>query len=460
MSRKDQLKKIKSGVLSRGFALAKVSVSAGAKAATHAVGNFFADEASKPERLKALLVSQMDTLSRELGQLKGSMMKVGQLISMYGEHFLPPEANALLKSLQAQSPPLEWPAIEKVIRRQLKPEQLADLEIDPEPVASASLGQVHRARRKSTGQWLAMKIQYPGVDQAIEGDLKALKSILQISKLIPKGPNYDEVFREIKAMLNQEVDYERELKTTVEFRQRLSGDSDYVIPEPIAEFSTRRILTTTFEEGVAVDSPEVLSLSQERRDRIGAAALRLYMKELFEFAAVQTDPHFGNYRVRIGKEGEPDRLILLDFGAVRKLSQVFLQAYLDMVRAAHAQNVPGIIEAGTRLGYLNEEDEEGLKQVFAELCLLITEPFCPPPTPGAPAHLFDANGGYHWELSDLPKRVAKKGGQLALEARLRNPPREIVFLDRKLGGIFIFLSVLRVRFNARDLASSFVSQKK
>jgi predicted unusual protein kinase regulating ubiquinone biosynthesis (AarF/ABC1/UbiB family) len=456
MSRKDSLKKIKSGVLSRGLALAKVSVSAGAKAATHAVGNLFADEASKPERLKALLVSQMETLSQELGQLKGSMMKVGQLISMYGEHFLPPEANALLKSLQAQSPPLEWKAIEKVIRKQITPELLEDLEIDPVPVASASLGQVHRALRKSTGQWLAMKIQYPGVDQAIEGDLKALKSILQISKLIPKGPNYDEVFHEIKSMLYQEVDYEREFKTTVEFREKLSGDSFYIIPEPIAEFSTGRILTTTFEEGVAVDSAEVLGLPQERRDAIGAAALMLYMRELFEFAAVQTDPHFGNYRVRIGKDGQPDRLVLLDFGAVRKLSKSFLSAYLEMVKAAHAQDPDRLIEAGIRLGYLNEDDGESLQRVFAELCLLITEPFCPPPTPGAPAHFFDSNGGYHWELSDLPQRVAKKGGQLALEARLRNPPREIVFLDRKLGGIFIFLSVLRVRFNARDLAKPFV----
>ena len=456
MSKKDPLKKIKSGVLSRGLALAKVSVSAGAKAATHAVGNLFAEESSKPERLKALLIAQMDTLSQELGQLKGSMMKVGQLISMYGEHFLPPEANALLKSLQAQSPPLEWKAIERVIHKQIKPELLADLEIDPVPVASASLGQVHRAFRKSTGQWLAMKIQYPGVDQAIEGDLKALKSILQISKLIPKGPNYDEVFNEIKAMLYQEVDYEREFKTTVEFRERLAQDSFYVIPEPIAEFSTRRILTTTFEDGVALDSAEVLGLSQERRDSIGAAALTLYMRELFEFAAVQTDPHFGNYRVRIGKEGEPDRLILLDFGAVRKLSKSFLDAYLEMVRAAHAQDAGRIIEAGIRLGYLNEEDEKQVQQAFADLCLLITEPFCPPPTPGAFARWFDLNGGYHWELSDLPERVAKKGAQLALGTRLRNPPREIVFLDRKLGGIFIFLSVLKVRFNARELAKPFV----
>src|SRR6185437_1107551 len=143
---KDRLSRIKSGALSRGMALARASVSAGARVASHAVGNLFASEDEKPERFKDMLISQVESLSRELGQLKGSLMKVGQLLSMYGEHFLPAEANALLKSLQSQSPPLEWKAIEKVIRKQLTPAQLTTVEIDPEPMASASLGQVHRAR--------------------------------------------------------------------------------------------------------------------------------------------------------------------------------------------------------------------------------------------------------------------------------------------------------------------------
>src|SRR4051812_37026726 len=122
MSSTERLKKIKSGVLSRGFALAKISVSAGARAASHAVGNIFSNDEEKSDRLKDLWVSQVDVLARELGQLKGSLMKVGQLLSTYGENFLPPEANALLKSLQSQSPPLEWKEIEKVIKKQLSPE--------------------------------------------------------------------------------------------------------------------------------------------------------------------------------------------------------------------------------------------------------------------------------------------------------------------------------------------------
>src|SRR5689334_14830078 len=96
---KERLHKIKSGALSRGLALARVSVSAGARAASHAVGSLFASEEEKTESFKAMLKGQINMLAKELGQLKGSLMKVGQLISVYGEHFLPPELNNALKSL-------------------------------------------------------------------------------------------------------------------------------------------------------------------------------------------------------------------------------------------------------------------------------------------------------------------------------------------------------------------------
>lgn len=453
-----RLKKIKSGRFSRGLALAKISVSAGARAATHAVGSLFVDEQGKAESFKKMLKGQMDVLAAELGELKGSLMKVGQLMSVYGEHFLPPEVNAVLKTLQNQSPPLEWEAIEKVIRRQLSPEQLSLIEIEQEPWASASLGQVHRARRRSDGQaddqgnekLLAMKIQYPGVDQAIESDLATLRRVLSFSKLIPKGQNYDELFKEIRYMLHQEVDYSREMELTQDYFSRLKDDHRYIVPTVIPELSTRRILTTTFEEGEALDSPEVQGLSLERRNAIGRAFLELYFKEVFEFGAVQTDPHFGNYKIRLGRNGEPDRLVLLDFGAVRKFSRSFLESYRELVRGAHLRDPDRIIRGAQGVGFLREEDSEDLYKVFIELCYLITEPFCLRGMPGANEAFLDQNGYYHFGKSDLPKRVAKKASELLLTFRLRPPPREIVFLDRKLGGVFVFLAGLKTELRARD----------
>lgn len=452
---KKPLKGIKSGVFSRGLALAKVSVSVSARAATHAVGNLFASETEKTERLKELLTTQIAALSQELGQLKGSLMKVGQMISMYGEHFLPPEANAILKSLQSQSPPLEWMAIEKVIQKQLSPEQLKTIEIDHEPMASASLGQVHRARRKSDGKWLAMKIQYPGVDRAIEGDLSALRSIFSIAKFIPKGPQYEEIFKEIRQMLHQEVDYLKEQETTREFKKALSQDPRFIVPEVIPELSTRRILTSTLEEGSPVDSPEVLGLSQERRNQIGLTALELYFNEVFRWGAVQTDPHFGNYRVRISDQ---DQLVLYDFGAVRRFSKTFLNSYLKFVRGAFDRQPELILKGAMELDFLKESDSEEAKNLFVNLSYLILEPFSLPNTPGVLPDFFNADGSYRWGESDLPKRAAAMGAQLAFALKFRSPPREVVFLDRKMGGMFIFLSVLKVQIQTRDLLSRYIDK--
>ncbi len=439
-----KLSKIKSGVFSRGLALAKLTVQAGANTAGHAIGKLMTDVPPE-ERFKKLLMSQAKLIANEFGQLKGSVMKIGQLMSMYGEHFLPPEANDILKSLQSQSPPLEWEAIRKVLVRQLGVEKLSLLEIDPEPLASASLGQVHRATRRSDGLQIALKIQYPGVDKAIDQDLKAMKSIFAMAQWIPKGPDFDEVFKEIRMMLHLEVDYEKELLQTKIFKKAFGDLPGVVVPEVFEEFSTARVLATSFESGVAVDSPEVKALSQERRNKLGETFLHVYFRELFLVRQMQTDPHFGNYRVRLG---DTDQLVLLDFGAVRKIPKKFLRSHLKLMQGAVEDRKDLFIEGSEELGFLEPGDEQGLIDAFFELCQLIVEPFR-----GA-----YATQPYPWAGGDLPQRVAKLGGRMALNFQLRAPPREVVFLDRKMGGVFIFLSALGVEIEGRSILDQYIRQ--
>src|SRR6185437_11512897 len=155
--------------------------------------------------------------------------------------FLPSEVNSLLKNLQNQAPPLAWEEIEKVLRSELG-EKLSELDVEPQPIASASLGQVYRAKEKKTGREFALKVQYPGVDRAIEGDIKALRTVLSITKLIPKGPRYDAVFEEIREMLYQELDYAQELKALQEFREKLKPYPIYIVPEGFPEYSSRKVL--------------------------------------------------------------------------------------------------------------------------------------------------------------------------------------------------------------------------
>lgn len=442
MAKREELKNIKSKLFSRGLTLAKWGLKASAYAAGQAL-------TQSPVSNK-FLTEQMEFLRKDLGELKGSLMKAGQLLSMYGEHFLPPEANQFLKELQSTSVPLTWSKIKQQLEKELSKDVLAELEIEHKSFASASLGQVHLATRKSDGARLAVKIQYPGVEKAIDNDLRILRTILKMGKLLPKGANFNSLWEEIRLMLHQEVDYQKEAQFTEQFYQRLKGDPRYIVPKVYREYSSQHILTTEFIDGVSIDDPKVLALSLERRNNLGAAYLDLYFRELLEFEAVQTDPHLGNYRIQIDENGH-DRLVLLDFGAVRIVPKDFLTAYLKLIRGAFDQNAEMVIEGGTDLGFLLADDPLELMQSYLDLCYLITEPFARPEWKTAPQQWMTMEGVYNWGESDLPKRVARKGAEMIFKFKLRAPPKEIIFLDRKLGGAFVFLSVLKCKLNARPL---------
>lgn len=452
-----KIEKIKSSVFSRSLSLAKLTIQAGASIAQHGVTTALKSKESKEETWKLLLQNQAQNISAELGELKGSLMKAGQMLSMYGEHFLPPEANDLLKSLQHDSPPLSWEAIEPTLKKQLPPEKLELLEIEKEALASASMGQVHRARIKSTGESIVLKIQYPNVDRAIDSDLRAIKTLLATLKLLPKDFNMDPVFAEVREMLVQETDYELEANLTEDFHNRLAGDSRFVVPKVIREFSGPRILATTFERGLRADDSLIQSLPQERRNRLALNFLDLYFKEIFEWGVVQTDPHAGNYRIRIDPQGR-DQLVLFDFGATRSYDLDFLAPYRRMVKGSLLNDRDLFLKAAKDLKFVHENDDPKLKQIFEEFCFETVEPFIEYTDPRNNQNQIAADGTYDWKNTTLPQRLSRKVFQIIRGFHFRTPPREIIFLDRKTGGVFIFLAVLRAKVRGRDLLMKYIER--
>ncbi|KYG63683.1 ABC transporter [Bdellovibrio bacteriovorus] len=456
-SAKKQLDRIKSSMFSRSLSLAKLTVQAGASIASHGVSNVLKNKEAKEESWRKLLQNQASAISSELGELKGSLMKAGQMLSMYGEHFLPPEANQLLKSLQSDSIPLTWEAIEPTLKKQLTPEKLALLEIEKEALASASMGQVHRARVKATGESIVLKIQYPNVDRAIESDLKAIKTLLNTLKLLPKDFDIDPLFKEVREMLEQETDYEIEAKLTEDYYARLQGDKRFVVPRVIREFSGPKILATTFERGIRADDPLIQSLPQERRNKLALNFLDLYFKEIFEWGVVQTDPHNGNYRIRIDPQGH-DQLVLLDFGATRAYKDDFLVPYRRMIKGALFNDREAFLKEATHLGFVEEGDAPELVEIFEQFCKEMVEPFIASDDPRNASGLIAADGTYDWKNTDLPQRISKKVIQILRNHAWRTPPEEIVFLDRKIGGVFIFLSVLRAKIRGRDILLKYIEK--
>lgn len=279
------LKRVPSNVFDRGFKLAKLTAKLSVRAVGHSLGKWAPDwihEKGNPESLRRYLGAQASLLTNELGQLKGSVMKAGQLLSTYGEHFLPPEVNQFLKSLQSESTPLEWSEIEKVLKRELGKEKLDLLEIDPTAWAAASLGQVHRAKIRTTGEEVALKIQYPGVDRAIETDLAFLRLIFQITDIFPTGFQSEPIMNEIRQMLTRELDYNLEFTATKWFHEKLESEPYIQVPKVYEDFSTRAILTTEFIASLPVDDIQVRSWPQSVRNKIAELFLSVYMCELFE----------------------------------------------------------------------------------------------------------------------------------------------------------------------------------
>lgn len=448
-----EIREIRATSLGRTLALTKVSVTAGAKLAAHSLGALFMDKREARRSREKLIEQQIDLIVEELGRLKGSLMKAGQFISMYGDYFFPPKLNKILKHLQADSPPVTWAEMEKHVRAELGDARMAKLEIDPKPYAAASLGQVHLAKIKGDPRQYCLKIQYPNIAKAIDSDLRNLKTLIAILGKGEHGDRYEEMMTEFREILVRELDYKLEREAMENFRARLKDDLRFVIPEAPPEFCTGRILMTTFEAGCSPADASVLALPQSRRNAIGGALLELYFIEIFGLAFVQTDPHFGNYKIRIGETQDSDRLVLLDFGSMRRFDQKFVSHYASYVRGAYDKDKERIVQAAIDMRLVLPSDSEAVKDELYDLACIFLEPLRQ-----SDKHASDRVAIE--ELEHMPHLIAAKTRRLIEKIGMRPPPREILLLDRKLLGIFVFLATLRALVPGREIVERHVPKER
>jgi len=458
MKKNKDLKKIPSNVFSRGMSLFNLTVTTGTRYAGLKFTDLFSSVEEREKRLQEFFLEQASFLVEELGRLKGSVMKAGQMLSVYGEHFFPPQINQILKSLQANTRPVVWEEMERTIRSQLGEEKFAKLEIEREPVAAASMGQVYKAKIKETGEVLALKVQYPGVDKAINSDLRSLKTILSVSHLAPKGSDFDEIFREIRMMLHYEIDYVREMEQLRWYQEKLKDDPRFIIPKVFEEFSTKRLLAMSYEDGIQLDSSELDQVNQERRNRIAASFMELMFKEIFEWRMVQTDPHFGNYKIRLADSNTVhDRILLLDFGAVRVFPKRYIEPFAQLVHSALQKDIQANFEAGLSLGFLREDDNEKVRELFARICFTAIEPFekryLSPQCDGSE----EGADPYKWAENKLLDKLTELAKDALFTFRLRPPPREAIFLDRKMIGTYTILTKLKLRMGPRTLLEKYLA---
>jgi predicted unusual protein kinase regulating ubiquinone biosynthesis (AarF/ABC1/UbiB family) len=368
-------------------------------------------------------IAQAKLMAESLGRLKGAFMKAGQLLSIDASDLLPPEAVEILAKLQGQAEPVDFDIIRGVLEHELGPERLSSLaDLQTAPAASASIGQVHRAT--VAGVPVAIKVQYPGIAESIDSDIDLLRKLgTSFVTLSRRDIDLGGTFEELKNVLHLEADYERERVHLDRFGALLEGDPRFEVPRSFPSLSTPRVLTMSWAEGISLTSWIQSEPTREQRHALGRAMLDLYCMEFFGWGLVQTDPNFGNFLI----QPETQRIVLLDFGATLAYDDPFITQYVDLLQAVAAGDRARIVDAGIAFELIDARESAETRDLFIEMLLSSSEPF---EAKRQPFLFRDAN--YAARSRDVGQRFVKS---LAFSP----PPRALIFLHRKLGGIFQLL---------------------
>jgi predicted unusual protein kinase regulating ubiquinone biosynthesis (AarF/ABC1/UbiB family) len=289
-------------------------------------------------------------LKEALGKLKGPLMKVAQMVATVPD-LLPPEFAQELAQLQTNAPPMGPGFVRRRMAAELGPDwQTRFGAFELEPSAAASLGQVHRAT-STEGRPLAVKLQYPDMQSAVESDLGQMRAAMAIGRQLFGSVDTREIAEEISDRIREELDYGREARAMVLYRGFFQGRDDIAVPEPIFALSTGRLLTMEWLDGRGLlaftDAP------LETRNRIAKVLFEAWWTPLIKLGVIHGDPHLGNYTFA----GEADRLNLLDFGCIRIFDPSFVAGVVALYRALITDDRDAQMAAYESWGFKNLKPE-------------------------------------------------------------------------------------------------------
>lgn len=371
---------------------------------------------------------------QDLKELKGSALKVAQMLSM-DKNVLPKAYSDRFSLAQFQVPPLSGPLVMKTLKAELgKPgDQLFD-KFDPKAARAASIGQVHRAEKN--GKALAVKIQYPGVADSIQSDLRLVKPIaMRMFDL--KGKNIDVYFKEVEGKLLEETDYKLELQRANQIAEACSALSGLLFPHYYEDLSSGRVLTMDWIEGKHLT--ELGEISKEEGSRLGQVLWDFFLYQIYELKIVHADPHPGNFLVT--KEGH---LGVLDFGCVKEVPEDFYKHYFKLIRKEMLEDQAGLEYHLEQLEILRSSDSKEERDfflgTFKTLLLLL----------GRPLHQdrFDfADKAYFAELLAFGEAFAKEAKSKSLDTARGS--RHFIYVNRTLYGLYNLMQELGAEVETR-----------
>jgi predicted unusual protein kinase regulating ubiquinone biosynthesis (AarF/ABC1/UbiB family) len=279
---------------------------------------------------------------------QGLLIKLGQIIGSRPD-LIPDEYIEVLSRLQDDVPSRPFGVIKRRVERNLK-RPLEDVfsEFEETPIASASLAQVHRARLHD-GRLVAVKVQYPGIQKIVENDLRNVKLLLRVLAQFERNLDFGPIIEEMQDNVPLELDFINEGHNAEQIAKNFADRDDIVVPKIYWEYTTRRVLTMEFMEGVKVTDIAALNRLDIDPPDVAQLVTDVYCEQLYLHGMFHADPHPGNLLIRRGKNGNPI-LVMLDFGLCRQYDDKFRIAYARMVNAMLRADLPEMIQAYKALG--------------------------------------------------------------------------------------------------------------
>jgi predicted unusual protein kinase regulating ubiquinone biosynthesis (AarF/ABC1/UbiB family) len=417
--------------LSRGLAAVRLAARGGARYATGAPRLFIAAGEQRQRLRNDLALQTAEDVAATLGTMKGVLMKIGQMAS-YVDDGLAPPVRRTLSRLQDSVPPMSAELAAGVIAEEFgaPPDEVFGT-WDPEPIAAASIGQVHRAITRD-GRAVAVKVQYPGIATMIEADLGNVALLRSLLRVAAPHQDVNALIEELRIRITEELDYHREAANQRMFAAYFDGHPTIHVPGIVDELCTARVVTSELATGARF--AELLTWPQHEKDLAAETIYRFTFRSLYEAHAFNGDPHPGNYLFHRG-----GRVTFLDFGLVKYFTQEELKPLVHMVR------------------YLCvDEDPEAFRRAMEEADFLM--PDAPLPTEQIVEHMalfYDTvrtpgprtmTQGY---ASAVARRYFDFRNPLAAYARI---PRSYVILQRINLGMFALLGELGATGNWRAIA--------
>ncbi len=420
---------LSTGRISRALSMSKLAVSTGSRAAMGAAKKTLGGAAESMVSKKMAL-----DMVESFAEMRGLSMKLGQMLS-YLEDMMPEDARKVLVVLQRDAPALPWEEVCAQFTAELgAPPNEVFAAFERVPIAAASIGQVHRATTKD-GVEVAVKIQYPGIAEAMKSDLKNAKMLGLFQRMMFANVDTKAVIAELEERFTDECDYAREADYQRKFAARFEGHPWIIVPQVYDELSTTRVLTTKFYEGRTFYEWLATEPTDEERTRVAALFYRFYLGSLYMDGYFNCDPHPGNYLFR-----EDGRVVFLDYGCTRPFPDDRREAWVEMLQAVAVDERPRIEAAAIGIGFFRA-DQDYDYDAFRELVRYL----------------------YQAYLEDAPHDFSRGGPQSTFQEMFvdnanlfkLNMPADAVFLNRITFGLVSLWTEIGAKLNCQQRASAY-----